>query len=109
MPLHDAIGVVARQSRVDEREQQPLAEVETAAFLEVPTHLLGTDDEALDEPGEALEHVVEREERVGNDDTLGRFLRDPKGALPGNRMAFPGIKDDEELADLLAYLKQATQ
>jgi len=44
-----------------------------------------------------------------NDDTLGRFLRDPKGALPGNRMAFPGIKDDEELADLLAYLKQATQ
>ena len=44
-----------------------------------------------------------------NDDTLGRFLRDPRGTLPGNRMAFPGIKDDDELAELLAYLKQATQ
>ncbi len=46
---------------------------------------------------------------VWDDESLARFLRDPKGALPGNRMAFPGVKNDEELADLLAYLKQATQ
>ncbi len=46
---------------------------------------------------------------VWNDDTLAKFLRDPQGLIPGNRMGFPGIKDDKELADLLAYLKQATQ
>src|SRR4051812_36252946 len=45
---------------------------------------------------------------VWDDDSLARFLRDPKGAVPGNRMAFPGVKDDAELAALLAYLKQAT-
>jgi cytochrome c2 len=30
-------------------------------------------------------------------------------SLPGNRMSFPGIKDDAVLADLLSRLKQATQ
>ena len=29
--------------------------------------------------------------------------------IPGNRMAFPGINDDKQIADLLAYLHQATQ
>ncbi len=32
-----------------------------------------------------------------------------KQFIPGNRMAFPGIKDDKQIADLLAYLHQATQ
>jgi hypothetical protein len=41
------------------------------ARLEVAAHPLGPHDEALDEPGEAVEHVVEREERVGDDDALG--------------------------------------
>jgi len=46
---------------------------------------------------------------VWNDDTLGKFLRDPQGFIPGNRMGFPGIKDDKHLSDLLAYLKEATR
>ena len=46
---------------------------------------------------------------VWNDDTLGQFLRDPQGFIPGNRMGFPGIKDDKHLSDLLAYLKEATR
>ena len=29
-----------------------------------------------------------------------------KGAVPGNKMAFPGIRDDADLADLLAYLRK---
>jgi cytochrome c len=44
-----------------------------------------------------------------DDNTLAKYLRDPKGFIPGNRMAFPGIKNDAELSDLLAYLKQATK
>ena len=46
---------------------------------------------------------------VWDDETLGRFLREPKGVVPGNRMAFPAIKDEKAIADLLAYLKAATQ
>jgi cytochrome c len=46
---------------------------------------------------------------VWDDETLAKFLRDPKDSLPGNRMSFPGIKDDGVLQDLLQQLKQATQ
>ncbi|MBV9860609.1 MAG: cytochrome c family protein [Alphaproteobacteria bacterium] len=46
---------------------------------------------------------------VWDDDTLAHFLRDPKGTVPGNRMAFPGISDETELQNLLAFLKQAAQ
>ena len=46
---------------------------------------------------------------VWDDDTLAKFLRDPKEAVPGNRMSFPGIADDAVLRDLLRALKQATQ
>jgi len=46
---------------------------------------------------------------VWTDDTLTKYLRDPKQVVPGGKMAFPGIKDDQQIADLLAYLQQATQ
>jgi len=46
---------------------------------------------------------------VWRDDTLAQYLHDPRSFIPGNRMAFPGIKDDAEIAALLAYLHQATQ
>ncbi len=36
---------------------------------------------------------------------LAEYLHNPRAAIPGNRMAFPGIADDAELADLLAYLR----
>lgn len=44
-----------------------------------------------------------------DDDTLAKFLRAPQESLPGNRMSFPGIKDDATLHALLQSLKQATQ
>lgn len=46
---------------------------------------------------------------VWNDETMATFLRDPRAAIPGNHMSFPGIKGETTLADLLARLKQATQ
>ena len=44
---------------------------------------------------------------VWDDDTLTKYLRDPKEFIPGDRMAFPGIKNEGQLADLLAYLHEA--
>jgi cytochrome c len=46
---------------------------------------------------------------VWDDDTLTKYLRDPKEFIPGDRMAFPGIKDEAQLADLLAYLHEAAK
>ncbi|KAB2914439.1 MAG: cytochrome c family protein [Hyphomicrobiaceae bacterium] len=37
---------------------------------------------------------------------LAKYLHDPKTDIPGNKMAFAGIKDNAELADLLVYLRK---
>ncbi len=39
--------------------------------------------------------------------TLEKYLRDPKGFVPKNKMAFAGLKKDSDLANVLAYLKEA--
>ena len=46
---------------------------------------------------------------VWDDETMAKYVRNPKEVVPGGKMAFPGIKDEAQLADLLAYLHQATQ
>lgn len=40
------------------------------------------------------------------EENLAKYLKDPKGFIPGNKMAFVGLKKDEEVADVIAYLKQ---
>jgi cytochrome c len=46
---------------------------------------------------------------VWNDKTLDEWIKDPQHVIPGNEMTFAGIKDAQQRADLLAFLKQATQ
>jgi len=46
---------------------------------------------------------------VWNEETLTKYLTDPKSFIPGNKMAFLGISDPARVADLIAYLKQATK
>ena len=46
---------------------------------------------------------------VWNDQTLDDWITDPQHLVPGNEMTFAGIKDARQRADLLAFLKQATQ
>lgn len=36
---------------------------------------------------------------------LFQYINNPKKYIPGNRMAYGGIKDEKELANLVAYLK----
>lgn len=38
-------------------------------------------------------------------DTLRAYLKDPKGVVPGTRMIFWGLSDEEKLDNLLAYLQ----
>jgi len=38
--------------------------------------------------------------------SLTEFLKNPKQKVPGNKMAFAGVKDDARIADLIAYLAQ---
>ncbi len=43
---------------------------------------------------------------IWTDETLGAYLHDPKAYIKGNKMAFAGLKKDEEVANVIAYLKQ---
>lgn len=45
---------------------------------------------------------------VWDEASLDKWLADPKGFIPKNKMAYPGMKQEQERADLIAYLKQAT-
>lgn len=46
---------------------------------------------------------------VWNDASLDRWLADPAGMVPENRMTFPGINDDQARADLIAFLRLASE
>ena len=39
---------------------------------------------------------------------LDKWLADPRGFLPGTKMAFAGLKDPKDRVDLIAYLKVET-
>ena len=46
---------------------------------------------------------------VWDDATLADYNRDPKGKVPGTKMVYNGVKNAGQLADLVAYLKEATK
>lgn len=46
---------------------------------------------------------------VWTEETLEAYLREPRRYIPGNRMAFAGLRDDEDLRALMAYLRRVTE
>ena len=38
--------------------------------------------------------------------TFSEYILDPKGKIPGTKMIFAGIKNPQQITDLIAYLKQ---
>lgn len=41
-----------------------------------------------------------------NEDTLAEYLKNPKQKVPGNKMAFVGLPQPQDVANVIAYLKQ---
>ena len=46
---------------------------------------------------------------VWDDKTLVEYLKDPKGRVPGTKMVYIGLKQEAQQADMIAFLKKATQ
>jgi cytochrome c len=40
------------------------------------------------------------------DEVFAEYIRDPRAKIPGTKMVFAGIKNDKEIADLTAFIKQ---
>lgn len=46
---------------------------------------------------------------VWTEENLAAFLADPRGFMPGTRMIFRGLRDEEDIKDLIAYLALQSQ
>ena len=42
---------------------------------------------------------------VWTEDKIHEYLENPKDFVKGNKMAFPGLKKDDEITNVIAYLK----
>ena len=38
--------------------------------------------------------------------TFSEYIKDPKAKVPGTKMVYAGLKDEQKIKDLIAYLKQ---
>ena len=43
-----------------------------------------------------------------NEETISKFIENPKTVVPGTKMVFPGLKNAQDRADVIAYLKTQT-
>ena len=46
---------------------------------------------------------------VWDDSSLDKLLANPKGFIPGIKMAFPGLKKEADRIDVISYLNQAAK
>ncbi len=46
---------------------------------------------------------------VWDSTTIAEYIAKPKAYIPKNKMMFAGIKKPEQMADVMAYLEEATQ
>ena len=43
---------------------------------------------------------------VWSEAIFAEYIRDPKAKIPGTKMVYAGLKNDQQIADLTAFLKQ---
>ncbi len=55
--------------------------------------------------GFAYSDAMKGQKGVWDYEALNTFLANPKGAVPGTKMSFAGIKSDQERANVIAYLR----
>jgi cytochrome c len=49
--------------------------------------------------------AMKKFDHVWDEETLDKYLADPRALVPGTRMIYPGIKDEKERQDVIAYLE----
>jgi cytochrome c len=57
-------------------------------------------------PGYRYSSAMRKSGLTWDEPTLMRYLRAPDQIVPGTKMAFAGIANDEDLANVVSYLKQ---
>jgi cytochrome c len=56
-------------------------------------------------PGFRYSRALRNAKRTWSEGALDAFIADPQLAVPGNTMPFPGLPDEAQRRELIAYLK----
>lgn len=57
------------------------------------------------EPGFSYSDAMKKYDVTWDPATLDHYLVDPRKVVPGTKMIFPGLKNDTQRADVIAYLE----
>ena len=57
-------------------------------------------------PGYSYSDVNKKSGVVWGEQTFKKYIHDPRAMIPGTKMIFPGIKNETEVDNMWAYLKQ---
>jgi len=113
--LASALVAHAQGAGDAQRGAQVFAQCKVCHSLEAGKNMLGPSLHGLlgrkagSVPGYAYSPAMKNANVTWDDDTLSKYLADPKAFIPGDKMVFPGVKDPSKLGDLLAYLNQASR
>jgi cytochrome c len=58
--------------------------------------------------GFSSSEAIKKSGIVWDDKTVADYLKDPKGRVPGTKMVYAGMKRQDQLDDMIAYLRKAT-
>lgn len=76
------------------------------------TNMLGPELNGLDgrhsgsAPGYPYSDANKKSGIVWNEATFKKYIHDPQAMVPGTKMFFTGIKDEQQINDLWAYVSQ---
>jgi cytochrome c len=68
-----------------------------------PCHAIGPG--AKNKEGFAYSDALKKSGLKWDDANLHKWLESPKALVPGTKMVFPGVKDETERDDLIAYIE----
>jgi cytochrome c len=57
-------------------------------------------------PGYNYSEANKKADLVWDEAVFRNYIKNPMGKIPGTKMAFPGIRNETEITNLWAYLKQ---
>lgn len=56
-------------------------------------------------PGYAYSPAMQKHDAVWDEAALDKYLADPRGVVQGTKMVFPGLKNETERRNVIAYLE----
>jgi cytochrome c len=57
-------------------------------------------------PGYSYSEANKNSGLTWDEETFSTYIKDPRAKIPGTKMIFIGIKDEQKIKDLIAFLKQ---